>query len=410
MKRIAVIGAGAAGMTAAFFALESGALVTVFEKNKQAGRKICITGKGRCNLTNAIHSRDFLSNVVSGSKFLSSAIYRFSPDDTMEWFRSLGVPLKVERGNRVFPESDRASDVRDALWKAVSKHPHTTVCYGAVTKVVKGEGGFSVFTHKENAGFDSVIVATGGASYPLTGSSGDGYRIARDFSHEITPISPSLVRVICSDKCCKQAQGLTLKNVRLTLLSSDANKPLFSEQGELLFTEDGISGPLALSASAHLRSAAEYRFEIDFKPALSDAELDARLLRDFAENTNRQFKHVFDSLLPASMRPIFVECSGLDPVMRVHQITRSQRERLVHLFKHFPLNVRSLGPLEEAIVTAGGVSLKEVDPHTMQSRLCKGLYFAGEVLDVDAYTGGFNLQIAFSTGKLSGESAALCDE
>lgn len=408
MNKIAVIGAGAAGMTAAHFALQQGAHVTVFEKNKQPGRKICITGKGRCNLTNLVDAREFLTNVVRGKKFLSSAIYRFSPEETVAWFEKLGLGLKVERGRRVFPQSERASDVRDALVDGLKNQPNCSFVYSPVSAVYKCENRLIVrdFLDREHA-FDCVIIATGGCTYPLTGSTGDGYKFAKSFGHSVTELSPSLVRIVCADECCRMAQGLSLKNVRLSLFEEGVKKPLYSEQGELLFTDDGVSGPLVLSASAHAQGrTGALRLTIDFKPALTSEELHARLLREFSEQLNRSFKNALDHLLPSVMRPIFVKLSGIAPELKVHQITRAQRENLVRLFKAFPLEFLRLGPMKEAVVTAGGVALDEVDPHTMQSRIVAGLYFAGEVLDVDAYTGGFNLQIAFSTGKLAGESAA----
>ncbi len=409
MKQIAIVGAGAAGMTAAFFALQKGAYVTLLEKNKQAGRKICITGKGRCNLTNLCDARDFLSNVVNGSKFLSSAIYRFTPQDTMEWFESLGLSLKVERGNRVFPQSERASDVRDVMLTALKKHPRFSLDFRPVTDVIPKENGkIEIALNGRTAAFDAVILATGGKSYPLTGSTGDGYRFAKKLGHTVTDLFPSLVRVVCAEHFCADLQGLSLKNVHLSLLDEGAKKPIYSAQGEMIFTDNGVSGPLVLSASAHLRKTGDFRFEIDFKPALSEEILDKRLLSDFAKATNRCFKNALDHLLPAALRPVFVRLSGIDPEKRVHQISRTERQTLVRLLKSFPLTHLKLGPMEEAIVTSGGVNLSEVDPRTMHSKLVSGLYFAGEILDVDAYTGGYNLQIAFSTGKLAGESAAEC--
>ena len=408
MKNVAVIGAGAAGLVSACFALENCADVTLYERNPQLGRKICITGKGRCNLTNAVSPRDFLENVVQGNKFLSSALYRFDPFMTMDWFDSLGLKLKVERGNRVFPESERASDVRDALRRAVTSYPQCHLVFERISKLTKNEDGlFSIATKKGVFKHDAVILCTGGISYPLTGSTGDGYTFAKNFGHTITPLSPSLVRVICEDDCCREAQGLSLKNVRLSMYEDGTKKALFSQLGELVFTEDGVSGPLVLSASAHHRFCrAPTRFEINFKPALSREEVDARLLRDFSENNNRNFSHALDAILPAKMRPIFVRLSGIQPERKVHQITREERMRLVDLFCAFPLRIRSLGPISEAVVTSGGVSLSEINPQTMESRVCPGLYFAGEILDVDAYTGGFNLQIAWATGHEAGMSAA----
>lgn len=408
MNQIAIIGGGAAGLTAAYFALISGAEVVLFEKNSQPGRKICITGKGRCNITNQTGARTFLSNVVQGSKFLTSAVFRFSPEDTMEWFSALGLKMKTERGNRVFPKSERASEVRDVLVKSLKSFPGFLMRIEEVHEISKLDNTFQIISSSGTYQFRAVIIATGGKSYPLTGSTGDGYKFARKLGHSIISPQASLVRLLCNDPCCQQAQGLALKNVRLSLFKVGDSKPLFSDQGEMLFTEDGISGPLVLSASCHMRDAAcNYRLEIDFKPALTSEELDKRILRDFTDINNKYFKNSLDELLPSAMRAVFVKRANIDPEKRVHQITKAERENLVQLFKKFELSNVLKAPLEEAIVTAGGVDLLQVNPRSMESKICPNLYFAGEVLDVDAYTGGFNLQIAFSTGRAAGESAAL---
>ncbi len=408
MRRIAIIGAGAGGMSAAYFALCSGAHVTLFEKNRQVGRKICITGKGRCNLTNAVDVPEFLKQIPNGAKFLYSALYSLTPQDTIEWFERLGVPVKIERGNRVFPQSDRASDIRDALWNALRAFDAFTCIFSPVESVqVLSDGRFAVKNEAKTQPFDAVIVATGGVSYPRTGSTGDGHRFAKELGHTVTELHPSLVRIRCREALCSRVEGLSLKNVALTLWEEGRKKPLFREQGELVFTSDGISGPLALSASAFLRTDTVKRLEIDWKPALSDEQLDARLVREFSAQSNRMFKNVLDDLLPSAIREIFVELSGIDPQTKVHQITREERRNLFSLFRRFPLSILGPGPIDEAIVTAGGIALSEIDPHSMQSKLHPNLYFVGEVLDVDGFTGGFNLQIAFSCGKLAGEKASV---
>ncbi len=386
MCSVAVIGAGPAGLMAAGTAAARGLEVTLYEKNAFPGRKLLITGKGRCNVTTACPPSDFLKYVTGSPKFLHSALAAFSCEDTMAFFEELGVPLKVERGERVFPVSDRSVDIRDALVRYAKS--------GGVKFVRREVDRLPIA--------DAVIVATGGLSYPMTGSTGDGYRFAWDAGHTVVPPRASLVPLICAEDWCTRLEGLSLRNVRLTVWEEGA-KPVFSEQGEMLFTDFGISGPLTLSASAMLRGG-EYLASIDLKPALSVSQLDARVLRDFGETQNRDFVNALGGLLPRSLVPVVVELSGIAPETKVNSIRREQRQTLVSLLKGLPLTITGTRPIEEAIVTAGGVSTKEINPKTMESKLKKGLYFVGEVLDVDALTGGFNLQIAFSTGKLAGMS------
>lgn len=413
MPDIAIVGGGAAGLAAAFSALEHGAKVTLFEPNGVLGKKLCITGKGRGNVTNHTDPKSFLTQVLRGGKFLYSALYSFTPEDTENWLESLGVPLKTERGNRVFPVSDRACDVRDAIENSLKRSPRFTRIRAKVREIRAIAGGLQVFCEDSDKAsvFDRVILACGGKSYPKTGSTGDGYRLAQSFGHRITPCSPSLTPILCRESFCGKLEGLSLKNVRLSLKNETGKGAEFSELGELLFTDSGISGPLALRASAYLSGGRFPRtLELDLKPALSEEELDRRFLRDFKESTNRDFKHALDRLLPASFRAVMVAFSGIDPAQKVHQITKAERRRLVGLFKHLTLTAEDLGGFDEAIVTRGGVDLEEVDPHTMESKLQKNLYFAGEMLDLDAFTGGYNLQIAFSTGMLAGAKCTLTDQ
>lgn len=409
MKTLAIIGGGASGMAAARAALQNDCAVTLFEKNATLGKKLLITGKGRCNLTNDCAPQAFLSQVPNGGKFLYSALYFYPPSALMRDMESLGVLLKTERGNRVFPVSDRSLDVRDALQNALMHDQRFHLIRAAVTEISRTpEQRFLVKTREQNAVFDAVILATGGLSYPATGSTGDGYRFAAAFGHSVTALSSSLSPIVVAEKdLCRQLEGLTLKNVMLSLFTDKIKKPHRSEPGELVFTAHGVSGPLALTASVYLRHQAPgTKMEIDLKPGLSETELEGRILRDFAAEQNRDFKHALNALLPAKMRPVMVRLTEIDPHKKVHQVTKAERARLVLLIKHLPLHFAALAPVEEAVVTGGGVSLREIDPHTMESKLQKGLYFAGELMDVDALTGGFNLQIAFSTGALAGFSAA----
>ena len=382
--------------------------VTVVEKNSRPARKVMITGKGRCNVTNNCDINSLIANTTKNGKFLYSAFGNFNSADTMNFFEEHGVPLKTERGNRVFPVSDRAVDIVDALVKAVQKN--CDIIEGTAEAVIANDD--KVIGVKLADGrtleADCVILATGGMSYPLTGSTGDGYRMAKALGHTVTELTPSLIGLECHEGFCTRLAGLSLKNVTLSVFEDGKKKPLYKEMGELLFTHTGISGPLTLSASAHLRNMGkrEYFAEIDLKPALDETQLDKRILRDFEDSSNRDFANSLDKLLPKSIIPVIINMSGIEPHIKVNQISREHRRLLINAVKHFKLNITGFRPIEEAIVTSGGISVKEIDPATMMSKLISGLFFAGEVIDVDAYTGGFNLQIAFSTGLLAGESAA----
>ena len=404
--QIVVAGAGAAGMMAAVTAARQGAKVVLIEPNEKVGRKLYITGKGRCNVTNDCRVDRLLSSVPRNGKFLYSAFSRFSPQDTIAFFEKLGVPLKVERGNRVFPQSDRAADVIDALWKEL-RRCRVELRQDRVTEVAVSGGRVSG-VKLEKAGLvncEAVLLATGGASYPRTGSTGDGYRIAEALGHTITPIRGSLVPLESEDRACSQLQGLSLRNVVLRM-KNQRGKTVYQEQGELLFTHFGLSGPLVLSASAHMDFARDrYAAHIDLKPALDEEKLDARLLRDFGERANQDVSNALGALVPRSMIPVMAERTGIDGQTKVRDIRREQRRRLLDALKDFTVDISGPRPVEEAIVTAGGVKVSQVDPKTMQSKLVQGLYFAGELLDVDGYTGGFNLQIAWSTGYAAGLAA-----
>ncbi len=404
--KVCVVGGGAAGMMAAVKASESGAAVMLYEKNEKLGKKIFITGKGRCNVTNASDMEVIFSNINNNPKFLYSALYSFDNNAVCDFFEKAGVKLKVERGNRVFPESDHSSDIIRALDKTlhdkkVEVHLNTPVrrlltndemCLG-----VELNDGSKHF-------FDKVIVATGGISYPLTGSTGDGYRFAESVGHSIVKPEPSLIPLVSPEQWVRDLQGLSLKNVELTMYSG--NKPAYRELGEMLFTHFGISGPLVLSASskyAHEKAKKkEIRFVLDLKPGLSGDELDRRILRDWEEEMNKQFSNSLDALLPKKMIPIIVEKSGIRATKKVNEISRDERQNLVKLLKNLEISINGTRPVEEAIITRGGVNVKEINPSTMESKLIKNLFFAGEVLDVDAMTGGYNLQIAWSTGALAG--------
>lgn len=409
-KRIAVIGAGAAGLFAAAVCKEHDAVITLFDKNSYAGKKLLITGKGRCNVTNDCTIEEFMSNVPANNKFLFSSLRRFTPQDTMSFFESLGLELKVERGKRVFPTSDKARDVRDTLYKKALENGCKFIFQG-VKKIEKKDEIFLVYTDAQTYEFDRVIIATGGASYFRTGSTGDGYRFAKELGHTVTPLFPSLVPLVSKEKFLPSLMGLSLKNVELKLIDSENGKVKFSDFGEMLFTHFGISGPLVLTASSYVRDINKfpdrYTASIDLKPALTSEMLDARILSDFSKNINRDFINSLSDLLPSKLIPVVVERSGISPRIKVCQIKKEDRHRLVSLLKNFTLSIHSTRPIEEAIITSGGVKLQEVNPSTMESKLVQGLYFAGEILDVDAYTGGFNLQIAFSTAYTAINSAIL---
>ena len=402
---IAVIGAGAAGLIAAGTAASLGADVLLFETNPKVGRKIYITGKGRCNVTNNCETSNILANIPVNPRFLYSALGNFNAQDTMNFFESLGVPLKTERGNRVFPISDKASDIVDALFSYVKKQG-VKIVFHTVNDVLEHQNGFLIKTDDKQFTVDRVIITTGGASYPATGSTGDGYRFAKNFSHSIVSPRPSLVPLVEKGDTCQKLMGLSLKNVRLTALEN--NKKIFEDFGEMLFTHFGVSGPLVLSASAHMRhfGSKDYKILIDLKPALDDKTLDKRLLNDFEKYKNSDFINALGELLPRKLIPVIIELAGINPHTKVHSITKAQRASLSKLIKAFPVEISGARPISEAIVTTGGVNVKEINPKTMESKKKTGLYFAGEVIDVDAYTGGFNLQIAWSTGRLAGISAS----
>ncbi len=406
--QIAVVGAGAAGMMAAGIAAQCGAKVTLFEKNEKVGRKIGITGKGRCNVTNDTDAKGVLAQTLRNPRFLYSALAAFPPEKTMEFFASHGVPLKTERGNRVFPVSDRAGDIVNALRRFLAEQG-VKILHEEVLALEAQQGKITaVQTQQATYPFSCVILATGGASYPRTGSTGDGYRFARALGHTVTPITPSLVPITVQGKDCPDMMGLSLKNVTLQVWDTQKDRSVFSEQGEMLFTHFGISGPLGLSASAHMQEGPQerYRLLLDLKPALEEATLDARLQREIGENPNRQFSNLLSSLLPQKMIPVFARRVGIDPTRKANSITRPERKSILALLKRMAFSVTGFRPISEAIVTCGGVDVKEVSPKTMESKLVKGLYFAGEVLDIDAYTGGFNLQLAFATGVAAGKGAA----
>lgn len=403
-KRIVVIGGGAAGMMAALTAARQGASVTLVDKNRTLGRKLRITGKGRCNVSNDCTEAEVLQNVPRNGRFLYSALSQLSPADVKAFFQDdLGIPLKTERGNRVFPQSDQANDVADALSKALCREG-VGVRTGRAVAVLTENGAVSgvKLENGEHLPADSVILCTGGLSYPDTGSTGDGYQIAKALGHTVIPTRGSLVPLE-AEECCKELQGLSLRNISIQV-ENEKGKVLYSDFGELLFTHFGLSGPVILSASAHMRDFEHerYRVVIDLKPALDEQTLDARLLRDFRENANRDFQNSLSGLLPKKLIPEVIRRSGIPPEAKIHDLTREQRHSLLHVLKHFSVQVLGPRPVWDAIITSGGIRVSEVNPSTMASKLIGGLYFAGEILDVDAYTGGFNLQIAWATGYAAG--------
>ena len=406
-KKIVVIGGGAAGMMAAIAAAERGAQVTLLEPNERLGKKLNITGKGRCNVTNNCSAEELMRNIPCNGKFLYSAFFRFSSQDTMAFFEALGVPLKTERGNRVFPQSDVSFDISDALRRRMKQLRVEWVRDRAVS-VETAEGAVCAVTgEKGRYEADAAIIATGGVSYPGTGSTGDGYRMAEELGHTVVEPVGSLVPLESDDAACGKMQGLALKNVELTACNKK-NKVVFREFGEMLFTHFGVSGPLVLSASAHLRhwEREQFRLVIDLKPALDEQKLEARILRDLTEQSNRDFEKIVAGLVPHSMVEVVLDKLGIPGELKAHSVTREQRRALVEILKRFPVSVTGPRPVREAIVTSGGIKVGEVQPATMESKKVSGLYFAGEVLDVDAYTGGFNLQIAWATGRQAGISAA----
>lgn len=407
-NKVVVAGGGAAGMMAAITAARAGADVLLLEPNEKVGRKLYITGKGRCNVTNDCSLETLLASVPRNGKFLYSAFARFGPADSMAFFESLGVPLKTERGGRVFPCSDKAADIVDALFFELRRQGVRSLRDRVKELIVRGDSVIGVRTENDGEvlGCKAVILATGGASYPRTGSTGDGYALARTVGHTIVPIRGSLVPLESDDPCCKRLQGISLRNVGLKVKDSNG-KTVFQEQGEMLFTHFGLSGPLILSASAHMdlrRSV--YCAHIDLKPALDEQKLDARLVRDFKNRANQDHATVLRGLVPKAMVPVITERSGIPGEVKVNSIRKEQRRMLLGILKDFTVSVSGARPVEEAVVTSGGVDVSEVDPKTMGSKKVSGLYFAGELLDVDGYTGGFNLQIAWSTGYAAGGAAA----
>lgn len=408
--RVLIVGAGAAGLLAAGTASGLGKDVIILERNERPARKVLITGKGRCNVTNNCRElSELIGNVPVNGRFLYSAFSNFMPSDTVDLIEDMGVPLKCERGNRVFPVSDKAADIVDALThygtddgaQVITGRAKELIIEDGVLKGVRTFDGDEIFA-------DSVIVATGGMSYPATGSTGDGYALAEQAGHKIIEPKPSLVPLTAHEGFCSELMGLSLRNVGMKVIDTKKNgRTVYEDMGEMLFTHFGVSGPMVLSASSHLREMEKGRYHIliDLKPALSAEQLDARILRDFSENTNKDYINSLGALLPRKLIPVVVRLSGIKANTKVNQITKEERRRLVSLLKEFKVTVKGFRPIEEAIVTSGGVKVSEINPKTMESKLLSGLFFAGEVIDVDAYTGGFNLQTAFSTGRLAGENA-----
>ncbi len=412
MSHVIVVGGGAAGMFAAIAAAKNGHQVTLYEKNEKLGKKIFITGKGRCNITNAADMEELFDAVVTNSKFLYSSFYGYTNQNVIDFFEDAGVPVKIERGNRVFPISDHSSDVIRALEREMKK-VGVKVCLNTEVKSVEAEKGkFNKVVLKDTTTqtADACIVATGGLSYRSTGSTGDGFRFAENVGHKVTQCFPSLVPMETKEPWICELQGLSLRNVEAKIL--DGKKELYKDFGEMLFTHFGVSGPLIISASSYVGKKfmdkngqkKELTLEIDLKPALTEEQLDQRVLRDFEENHNRQFKNAITKLFPTKLIPVMLELSGIDPEKKVNSIEKEERKQFVHLIKHFRMTLTGLRDYPEAIITKGGVNVKEIDPGTMESKLVKGLYFAGEVLDLDALTGGFNLQIAWSTGYAAGNA------
>lgn len=410
MGKVIIVGGGAAGMIAAGKAAENGHQVHIYEKNNKLGKKIYITGKGRCNITNDSDIDTFLENIPGNPYFLYSALYSFDSKKTIEFFNSNGLKTKVERGNRVFPESDKAEDVVSCLERYIRKNGVKVHFETPVSELIIEDGKIKgIVTQKgERVSADAVIVATGGLSYPSTGSSGDGYKFAKQCGHNVTPLYPSLVPLRANEKWCKDLMGLSLKNIKITIKNSNG-KTMYTDFGEMLFTHYGVSGPVILSASRHLlgkfkEGALLY---IDLKPALDEKTLDARLLRDFEKYINKDFINALDDLFPKKLIPVIVDLCGIDKNKKVHDIKKEERKRLGELIKALPLTISGTSGYNEAVITSGGINVDEINPSTMESKIIKSLYFAGEVIDVDGYTGGFNLQIAYSTGFLAGNNACM---
>ena len=415
MPRVIVVGGGPAGMMAAITAAENGNDVTIIEKMPSFGRKLLITGKGRCNITSSLYMSEFIKNTPGNGRFLYSAFQNYTNTDIIEFLKKEGLEVKEERGNRIFPVTDKSIDVLNCFKKRIDE---LKIKYKLDTKVekilIKSNEVLGIRTNKEIIQTDKIILATGGKSYPLTGSTGDGYKIAKDIGHTIVPIKPSLVPLEVFEKEeCKKMQGLSLRNVGIKVIDMEKNKTIYEDFGEMLFTHFGISGPIILSSSAHLAKYKDIDYllkkgyitiNIDLKPALTEEQLDDRILRDFKEFKNKQFKHSLDKLLPQKMIPVIIDIVKIDADKKVNEITKEERRRIVQTLKNFTITIKDFRPVEEAIITCGGINTKEINPKTMESKINKGLYFAGEIIDVDAYTGGFNLQIAYSTGYTAGIS------
>lgn len=394
---VIIIGGGAAGAMAGVHSARFGNRIIIFEPNGKIGKKLFITGKGRCNVTNNCSNDELIRNIPRNPRFLYSAFSQYSTEDVMNFFEWAGVPLKTERGNRVFPVSDKSADIIAALERELKAADVKIIPERVKSLIIENGVCCGVRTESGEYRSRSVLIATGGKSYPQTGSTGDGYTLAKSAGHTVTKLEPSLIPLVCNEKYCADMMGLSLKNVTLSLY--DGEKKIFSELGEMLFTHFGVSGPLVLSASSHIEKMQpdRYSLKIDLKPGLTHQQLDARLQRDFGENINRIFGNSLSKMLPAKLIPVAVRLSGIEGERRINQVTREERVKFGELLKAFPLTVKGFRPIEEAIITSGGVDVKEINPKTMESKLVKSLYFAGEVIDVDGYTGGFNLQIAFST-------------
>ena len=409
-KKVIVVGAGAAGTMAAGAAAENGADVLLLERNEKIARKVMITGKGRCNVTNnAGDIQSMISNIPGNGRFLYGAFSAFDYNDTIDLFEKLGVPLKTERGNRVFPVSDKAVDIVDALNRYITDRGVKRKTARVVDLIM--ENGAVIGVKTENGDTfhaDAVIVATGGLSYPKTGSTGDGYELAKSVGHTVTPLRPSLSALVCREGICSECMGLSLKNVAIRVVDNKTKKEIYSDFGEMLFTHFGVSGPMILSASAHMRelTVERYSIYIDLKPALTYEKLDERILRDLSQNSNKSISNILSLLLPKSMISPILRLSHIKPSQKANQLTKEMRKELVDTVKSVKLTVMDFNDISEAIVTSGGIKINEINPKTMESKICRGLYFAGEVIDCDGYTGGFNLQIAFSTGHLAGISAS----
>ncbi|RDY28581.1 NAD(P)/FAD-dependent oxidoreductase [Romboutsia weinsteinii] len=407
MKKVVIIGAGAAGMMAASVAADRGFDVTLLEKQHRVGRKILITGKGRCNITSDCEIEELIENVPKNGKFLYSAFYTFTNTDVIDMFNKLGVKTKTERGKRVFPESDKAHDIANALEKQIKNKKVKIMLNTKVEKIVAKNNKIEkvILSDKKEIKCDSVIVATGGLSYPLTGSTGDGYKFAKELGHTVTDIKPSLIGIEVQEDFVRDLEKLSLRNVSISVLNSK-NKKVYDDFGEMEFTKYGLDGPIIKSASCRMKDTTKenYKIVVDLKPALDEEKLDKRVQKDFQKYTNKKFEKALDDLLPQKLIPVILDLSEIPRETLVHQISREQRKNLVNLLKNFTFTVKRYRPIEEAIITSGGIKVSEINASTMESKLVEGLFFAGEVIDVDAYTGGFNLQIAFSTAYLAGEN------